>query len=219
MINYKLKKQKTILMYSIIIVSLALILSACKCPSLTYTGKYALDIITLKNTHVRTIDNPAWANKMDLDGLPNLHKVSDMLYRGAQPTAEGIKELDKLGIKTIVNLRSDHSDLDDMKNSGIHYEEIRMTASNPKTDYVIRFLKIISDSNNAPVFVHCRQGADRTGMICAIYRIFFQGWNKEDAIEEMTEGGYGFHSIWTNLADFIRALNIEEIKQKAGLKE
>ncbi len=208
------RRPKTVLLFSISIVCLVLILSACTCPKLSYTGKYALDIITLKNTHVRTADNPAWAKKMDLPGLDNLHKVSDSLYRGAQPTEEGMKELKKLGIKTIVNFRSDHSDMDEIKSIEFHYEEIRMTASKPQIDDVVRFLHIVSDSNGSPVFIHCQHGSDRTGMMCAIYRIFIQDWSKEDAIEEMTEGGYGFHSIWTNLADFIRELNVEEIKQK-----
>lgn len=213
------RRPKTILIFSVSIICLTLILSACTCPKLSYTGKYALDIITFKNTHVRATDNPAWAQKIELTGLPNLHKVSDGFYRGAQPTKEGMKELKKMGVKTIINFRSDHSDLDELKNTEIRYEEIRMEASKPQKDDIVQFLKIVSDSNTSPVFVHCLHGSDRTGMMCAIYRIFIQDWNKEDAIEEMTKGGYGFHSIWTNLADFIRELNIEEIKQKAELTE
>ena len=47
-----------------------------------------------------------WAERIELPGVPNFHKVSNDLYRGAQPTAEGMKRLEKLGIKTVVNLRS-----------------------------------------------------------------------------------------------------------------
>ncbi len=210
-------RQKSLRLFSVIFICLILFFSACKCPQVNYIGRYALDIIHGKDPYVRIIDNPNWAQKLDLPGLSNLHKVSADLYRGAQPTKEGMQELKKLGIKTVINLRSDHSDLDEMENIDIDYKSIPMTAFNPKIDDVISFLNIVTDSNNTPVFVHCRYGADRTGMMCVIYRIFVQGWSKEEAIEEMTKGGYGFHSFWGNLADFIRKLNIDEIKRKTGL--
>ena len=73
------------------------------------------------------------------------------------------------------------------------------------------------DSNNTPVFVHCQYGAERTGTMCAIYRIAVEGWNKNEAIEEMTKGGFGFHSIWKNLVDDIHNLDINKIKHAAGL--
>ena len=94
-----------------------------------------------------------------------------------------------------------------------------MLPIDPDIEDVIRFLEIVSDSNNTPVFVHCQYGADRTGVMCAIYRIAVQGWSKEDAIEEMTKGGFGFHSLWSNLAKYIEKLDIEEIRQKAKLPE
>ena len=47
----------------------------------------------------------AWATKIDRPGLPNLYKINDGLYRGAQPTPEGIGQLEKMGVKTIVDLR------------------------------------------------------------------------------------------------------------------
>ena len=59
------------------------------------------------------------------------------------------------------------------------------------------------NSENHPIFVHCRHGADRTGMMSALYRIKHDGWSKQEAIDEMVHGGLGFHSIWTNLISFI----------------
>ena len=210
-------KQKGLHPFAFIFICFILFFSSCKCPQLNYIGKYALDTIIGKDPYIRTIDNPDWALQLNAPGLPNLHKVSDDLYRGAQPKEEGILELKKMGVKTIINLRSNHSDRDIMKNSDISYKNIPMTAADPKIEDVITFLSIIKDSNNTPVFVHCRYGADRTGMMCAIYRIYVQGWKKENAIDEMTKGGYGFHSIWGNLADFIRDLKVDEIKQKAAV--
>ena len=153
-----------------------------------------------------------WAERIELPGLPNFHKVSDDLYRGAQPTAEGMKQLKKLGIKTVVNLRSLHSDRDEIKGTALSYEHINMTTWNTEDKDVVRFLQIVTDSNCTPVFVHCQHGADRTGTMCAIYRIIIQGWSKNEAVDEMTKGGFGYHSIWQNLPDNIRKLDVEEIK-------
>ena len=196
------------------IACIIIIITACKCPQINHLGQYIHDVIRQNGTNVRTISNPNWAQKLDLPGLPNLNKVSDDLYRGAQPTAEGMKELEKLGIKTVVNLRSLHSDRDEMEDVELAYEHIRMTTLDPDMDDIIRFLNIVTDSNSTPVFVHCQHGADRTGTMCAVYRIIIQGWSRKDAAQEMTEGGYGFHSIWDNLADYIRELDIDKIQNR-----
>jgi len=160
-----------------------------------------------------------WARKIKLAGVPNLHRVSGDLYRSAQPSKEGMKELEKMGVKTIVNLRSFHSDGDEMKGTGMGYEHIYMKAWHAEEKELVRFLKIVSDNNRTPVLVHCQHGADRTGTMCAMYRIAVQGWTKEEAIAEMTKGGFGFHTIWTNLVEYIRNLDIEVIKRKAGLSD
>jgi protein tyrosine/serine phosphatase len=160
-----------------------------------------------------------WAVKLDRPGLPNLHKLNDGLYRGAQPTAEGIRELEKLGVKTIVCLRANHSDQDILGNAKIALVHIPIKTWDPKDEHVVRFLKIVTDKNRRPVFVHCQHGADRTGTMCAIYRMAVDGWTKQQAIDEMTAGGFNYHSIWTNLPKFINKLDVDKIKDKAGLSK
>lgn len=163
-------------------------------------------------------ERPAsWAEPMTAKGLPNLHKVSDTLYRCAQPERKGMATLKSLGVKTIVNLRANHSDKKMLNDCGCGYKAIPMNTWNPEEKHVVEFLKTVSDPSNLPVLIHCQHGADRTGTMCAVYRIVIQGWTKEEAIREMTEGGYGFHSVWGNLPVWIRNLDIEAIKVKAGL--
>lgn len=159
-----------------------------------------------------------WAKSLELEGIPNFYKVTDTLYRGAQPTAEGMRRLKKIGIKTVVNLRSLHSDRDEIGDIDLAYEHIPMIW-HPKEEDVIQFLQIVTDTNRAPVIVHCMQGADRTGVMCAIYRVVVSGWTKEEAISEMTTGGFGYHRIWTNLIRFIENLDISEIKKKVKIKD
>ena len=213
------KKKKKFHVYGITFACLILILSAFNCSNICYFGRYASDIISGKDLYSRQVDNPNWAKKLELPGVSNFHKVSDDLYRGAQPTKEGMKALKEMGIKTIVNLRDKHSDEEELDGLDLVYKEIPMKATEPKVEDMIAFLNIVTDSNNTPVFVHCRYGADRTGVVCALYRIAVQDRTKEEAIEEMTKGGYGFHSIYGNLPVFLQNFNIEEIRQKAEPQE
>ena len=55
--------------------------------------------------------------------------------------------------------------------------------------------------------------------MCALYRIVIQGWQKEDALKEMTEGGYGFHGVFENLLEYVNGLDIAAIKKRAGISE
>jgi protein tyrosine/serine phosphatase len=161
----------------------------------------------------------SWAQPIEMAGVPNFHKVSDGLYRSAQPTSEGMENLEKLGIKTIVNLRSFHSDRDETSGTALRCEHLFMKAWHPEEKEVVAFLKIISDPKRQPVLVHCQHGADRTGMMCAIYRLAVQGWTKEEALKEMTEGGYNFHGVWQNLLQYVDRLDVAAIKRQAGLAE
>ena len=65
--------------------------------------------------------------------------------------------------------------------------------------------------------MHCRRGADRIGLAVAVYRIAVQGWSKEEAITEMTQGGFAFYTGWQNLIRYLRDLDIDALKRQAGL--
>jgi protein tyrosine/serine phosphatase len=165
------------------------------------------------------ISHERWAQKILSPHLKNFHKVSEDLYRGAQPSITGMRELEQLGIRTVINLRSWHSDQTDLDGTSLRYERIKMNAALPRDEEVVRFLQIVGKRENGPFFVHCQHGADRTGTMCAIYRMAFQGWKKDEAIAELTRGGFGFHRIWnTTLIPYLRQLDMDDLKEKASLK-
>jgi tyrosine-protein phosphatase SIW14 len=122
-----------------------------------------------------------------------------------------------MGITTVVSLRDSHSDREKIRDTGLAYEHIYVKAWHPEEEDIVRFLRIVANPTKTPVLVHCQHGADRTGTMLAIYRIAVEGWTKEEAIEEMTKGGFGFHEAWVNLAPWIRGLDIDKIKREAGL--
>jgi len=158
------------------------------------------------------------ANSIQMEGVPKLYKVSEDLYRSAQPTAKGMRNLKTMGIRTVINLRLFYSDLGEIGDTGVGYEHIRLKVWHPEEKQVVKFLQIVTDNKRTPVLVHCQHGADRTGTMCAVYRIAVQGWTKEEALKEMTEGGFGFHGILDNLIQWIDKLDIDKIK-KAGMGE
>ncbi len=165
-------------------------------------------------------DRPStWAQPVIVDGVPNLFKVSESLYRSAQPTPEGWKALKAMGIKTVINLRNEHDDQQDAVGAGLIYITIPSRAEYVRKDDVLRFLRAVSDPSGAPFLVHCHHGADRTGLMTAVYRVVIEGWDKGEAIKEMKKGGFGFHSIYTNIPRFIRNIDVSEYRFSATGKK
>lgn len=156
-----------------------------------------------------------WAKPLDLPGCPNLHQVGPTLYRGAQPTAEGLRHLrDDLGVKTIICLRAGHSDAKLIAGLGLAYVPIRMRAWDAETEDIVAFLRVVTDPTRGPFFVHCQHGADRTGTCSAAYRIYVEGWDPAEAAREMTDGGYGFHSVWGNLLRYVQHLDRAKLQRQ-----
>lgn len=141
-----------------------------------------------------SIGSPIFAgDNGKIEGLPNFHKVTEELYRGGQPKEEGWERLRALGIKLVIDLRGDDSEREEaiLQRMGIRYLNIPLSAlRRPKPAEVEAFFAAVDDPANQPVFVHCRRGADRTGVMVAIYRIARQGWTADQAYKEMRRLGF-----------------------------
>ena len=155
-----------------------------------------------------------WATQMDVPPLENFYRVTPELYRGAQPDAAGMKKLKELGIKTIVNLRLAHSDADEIGGLDIASEHIRIDPFKPDMDVLVRFLRVATDPNRTPVFVHCQRGIDRTGLAVAAYRIVVCRWTKTQALDEMLNGPYGYDEIFVNVPAFLDKLDLAELRRR-----
>lgn len=132
--------------------------------------------------------------------LPRFYKVNDNLYRGAQPLSGGIERLKALGIKTIINLRSENEgtreEEADAKRAKLAYFNVPLPGlSAPSDDDVEKILALINDPKNQPVFVHCNHGKDRTGTIVAVYRISHDGWTSEEAKAEAKRFGMSWVQV------------------------
>jgi protein tyrosine/serine phosphatase len=167
--------------------------------------------------------NPRWAEPLSRGGLPNLARIEPDLYRGAQPEPEGFVALRELGVRTIVNLRNDRSDRDDVAAAGLPDDafelvELPMLASRVGEGEVRAFLAVAVDPSKRPLFFHCRHGADRTGAMAASYRVVAQGWTSEGAIAEMTYGGFGFHTVFRGLPELVAGLDAAALREELRLE-
>jgi protein tyrosine/serine phosphatase len=144
---------------------------------------------------------------------PNFAKVRDGLYRGGHPTAGALDYLSGLGVETIVDLEI--ADLieampwdisgeeRDATAKGFTFVRKPMSAFEPaesarfdaQMDEIIALLRGASAAH--PVYVHCKHGQDRTGLVIGLERVLVEGMAPADAYAEMIR--YGFHPAFLGL--------------------
>jgi protein tyrosine phosphatase (PTP) superfamily phosphohydrolase (DUF442 family) len=133
--------------------------------------------------------------------LPKFEKVSERLFRGAQPRAGGVQRLAELGINTIINLRgasnSTRSEEAEARRVGLNYFNIALPNwGRPQDGRIRRILNIIGAPESGRVFVHCKEGLDRTGMVVALHRIMHEQWKTSDALAEAERVGMRRIQFW-----------------------
>lgn len=142
-----------------------------------------------------------YGQKLNVTGVPNAGKISDQLYRGAQPRRGGLQQLKKFGITTIVDLRGEDAiarerEKKEAESLGIRFISIPVSGfAPPSREQVTEFLSLFStDDPTRKVFVHCHFGEDRTGVFVATYRMAMQKWPADEASKEMDF--FGFNRFW-----------------------
>lgn len=119
-------------------------------------------------------------------GVPNFGKLNDMIWRSGQPTREGYENLVKEGIKTVVNLRLEFPKDKDLIPQGTHYIYLPIKDEHAPTDAQAKaFLEIAANPANWPILVHCKVGAGRTGVMCALVRSKFDKWDHRTIMKEV----------------------------------
>jgi len=135
------------------------------------------------------------ARRLPAAGVSNFAEVTPHLYRGAQPQRGGLESLKKMGIDTVIDVRLTGADKEgkDAKKLGMELVALPWHCLFPKDDAIAKFLTYMREHPDKKVFVHCRYGDDRTGMMIAAYRMAFEGWTADDARNEMN--AFGFHKV------------------------
>lgn len=152
-----------------------------------------------------------WAQPVDAS--QNLYQVAPMFYRSARLQSDSVKTLQSLGIRTVVSLRAFHSDHSVLDSTDIRQVRVKVYTWDIDDREVIAALRAIRSAEaDGPVLVHCLHGADRTGLMVAMYRMVYQGWSREAALDELENGGFGYHAIWKNIPRYLKKVDVARIK-------
>jgi protein tyrosine/serine phosphatase len=158
-------------------------------------------------------DRPTnWAQKVSVNGMHNLYKIDSLVYRSEQPHHKEMKELQSMGISTVLNLRHKRNDNWKGRKTKLKLEHIPINTWKVSYDELVNATGILVRAKE-PILVHCWHGSDRTGAIIACYRIVKFNWTKEEAIKELVNGGYGFHkNTFQNIVQLINSIDVEKFK-------
>ena len=140
--------------------------------------------------------------------IKNAGRINANYYRGSQPKGRDYANLAALGIKTVIDLQADGERNEEqlVRTAGMDFHRIPMTTRVAPTQAQIdQFLKIVNDPAAQPVYVHCKGGRHRTGVMTAIYRMTVEGWTPDRAFSEMKDFDFGFDFLHPEFKRFVYA--------------
>jgi protein-tyrosine phosphatase len=165
----------------------------------------ATAVISVPAVQAMAAIKPAIENK---SATSKFEQVAPNIYRGPLPKDADFSSLQKLGITTIVDLcmgRCAHEEKL-AKQYGMQWKHVPLGYRAPLDKSVKQVLAILSAAGkDGPVFIHCRQGADRTGMMIAIYRIRYQNWSFDEAYAEMR--AHRFKPWWFAMRETVESFD------------
>ena len=131
--------------------------------------------------------------------IPNFGVVAPGIYRGAAPTAEGLKKLRESGVRTVIDLRIERKGQNEEAATaqalGMERLRLKMGREAPTAKQLAQFLAALDDPSKRPIFIHCQHGADRTSAMVGIWRETRLGWGFDQTYKEMRQ--YGFNPrLW-----------------------
>ncbi|WP_416310653.1 dual specificity protein phosphatase family protein [Pseudomonas sp. W03] len=151
-----------------------------------------------------------WAKPVDKSF--NLYQMSPTLYRSALPGSQNLPELQQLKVKTVVSFIKDD---DKAWIGGQPIDVVSFPTHADRVDDadVLKVLRILQQAEQqGPVLMHCKHGRDRTGLFAAMYRTVVQGWSKEDALKEMTEGGFGTEDDMSDAIAYVQKADVDKLR-------
>ena len=138
--------------------------------------------------------------------LPAFHRAGNNYTRGAVPNRGGLSTLKRLGVRSIVDLRSQYDHTDEIRQTatalGLNYYWMPTSVWDPPSDTeAAQFVKLVGDQSKGPFFVFCGDGLNRTGEMSALHRVINDGLTVEQALKEMDDAG--FNPYYYNLRQYV----------------
>lgn len=155
---------------------------------------------------------------IELEGcqLINLHQVDVDVYRSDQPDANDFKLLEEYGIREVLNLRRYNSDDEKAQGTSLVLHHVPVQTHAIKEEQLVEAMRIIRD-RKGPILIHCFHGSNRTGSVAALYQMVFRNMPKDEAIENMLKGGYGYHKIYSNIPRLLQQIDVEKLQEELGV--
>ncbi len=132
-----------------------------------------------------------WFNNQHLIRSESEDEDGDVMYRANQPSPKRIEQLAKDGIKTILNLRGESEkgyyalEKEACIKHGITLVDFRMYSRDTPKKKSLHELKKLFETIEYPCLMHCKSGADRTGITGVLYKHFHLGEPIADAVEQL----------------------------------
>ncbi|TNB93483.1 protein tyrosine phosphatase [Pseudomonas jessenii] len=153
---------------------------------------------------------PEWAQPVEVQY--NLFQMSPTLYRSALPDGGAVPLLKNLKVATVINFLPE-ADSSWLSEPGINQVQLPYRTNHVDDADVLKTLRAIQAAEaNGPVLMHCKHGSDRTGLMAAMYRIVVQGWSKEDALNEMTQGGFGESGHFKDGVRYVMQADVDKLR-------
>jgi protein tyrosine/serine phosphatase len=171
----------------------------------------ALFNLTFAHADETIVPRPAeWAQPVEVQY--NLFQMSPTLYRSALPDRGAVPLLEKLKVATVINFLPE-SDSSWLVRPGIEQVQLPYRTNHVDDAQVLTALRAIQSAEaKGPVLMHCKHGSDRTGLMAAMYRVVVQGWSKEDALNEMTQGGFGDSTHFRDGVRYMMQADAEKLR-------
>jgi tyrosine-protein phosphatase SIW14 len=149
-----------------------------------------------------------------ITGVANFALVEDGLYRGGQPSFNGVQQLKEKGVRTVIDLRDDRNPSERLwvEDAGLAYINIGTNATRVEPEKIATFLKKVDEAQR-PIFVHCYHGRDRTGLEIAVYRVVEMNWPREAALKELYAYGYNW-ALFPGIARYVQTFDPAEFTKK-----
>jgi protein tyrosine/serine phosphatase len=125
----------------------------------------------------------------------NFHTITPgEAYRSAQLDRDELQYyIKKYNIKSILSLRADNPNADwyreeikTCKDNNIAYYSVGLLAEYEPSEREIRKIIEFFSSMPRPVLIHCKQGADRAGLVAAMWKVIVDKEPKSEARKQLS---------------------------------
>ncbi len=148
----------------------------------------------------------------------NFHQVCDEVYRANQPSPKHLRSYKEKGIKAILNLRGFKQqsyalfEQDTCKKLGLELISLPLSSSSAPTTQKLLDLVNILETIPKPVVLHCKSGADRAGLVSALYLMIRQGLSVTEVKKQLSFKYLHLDFTKTGILDYIFDVFSERLK-------